>query len=77
MEDINEMVDELTRNMECLVAENAALTKIIAADASLHAAVQEVKRLTAENDALRERNAALMTEKNVAIRAAKKKKVVA
>lgn len=62
---------ELLGNLERVMAENVVLTRLLSTDAGQAGLVAEVKRLTAENDALRERNAGLQEEKNLAIRAAK------
>lgn len=68
-------IDELTENLRVLMRENEALRKIATADSQGLAAATIIKQLHAENDALRERVAGLMVEKNDAIRAAKPKKV--
>lgn len=66
-----DQLDELTRNLEVVMKENEVLTKVLTADAGLAGAVAEIKKLNKEIDALRERNAGLMEEKNAAVRVAK------
>ncbi len=79
IDSLRDQLSELAGNMQALVNENETLTKIITADAQLAGAVATIKQLTKEVQVLRERNAALMDEKNLAIRQAKlaaKKKVI-
>ncbi len=68
--DLESDLDELARNMESVMAENAMLTKIIRGDAG-EGALATIRQLNKEVAGLRERVFGLQEEKNMAIRAAK------
>jgi hypothetical protein len=70
----SELLAEMARDMQRLVAENERLTAIVAAKVPVEAAMATIKNMGAEIEVLRERVAGLMEEKNAAIRAAKRAK---
>ncbi len=70
-ESVDDMLAEMAHNMESLVRENETLTQLFKADPQLMECVNVIKNMGREIEALRERNAGLMEEKNAAIRDAK------
>ena len=77
MMEADDAAAELAENLRIVMREYETLHRILSSDRQLVAATDKIKQLHAENDALRERVAGLMVEKNDAIRAARKPKVKA
>lgn len=73
-EEQEQQLTEMAGALEAVMLENETLTKIISADLQLAAAHNVIKQLNKEIEALRERNAGLMLEKNEAIRGARNAK---
>ena len=68
---LREQLAEMATQMQAVMVENETLTRFLSTDATRAGLLAEIKRLTAQVETLRERNAGLMEEKNAAIRAAK------
>lgn len=62
-----DLMADLAADVERLTRQVSILEKVIATDATQAGLIKRLKELDAENVVLRERNAALMDEKNTAI----------